>query len=449
MNWKNSSVIPFSDVTGILLIIVQGYYLQWFYGQFMNTKFAGYKKSRYIIMVIWIVMRFIMSHVWVTGYDTIALQEKWFVTITLLLIATFWLYEADRKQKIFLAVTFFAINEISFLLGHMVMELGQVIFPFWSWCLTEGYISSVDVFMNLSQVSVIALQLLFFLVFVLLIRFGLKDIDQIYREKEFGIHRTELFFILTPGLAGILICNLLRILMITIENKIPLTLYERYPGMLLLVPAILVLSFLSIRFGIKVYQDMISLNREKSSRIILERQMGNIQEHVGEMERVYANMRSVRHDMKNQLAVLARLVDQKMKKEDDEIREYLAEMELTVRGLDFHFQTGSAIADTILSMKYHEAVRQMPELTMDIEQLIFPQNLRIQNYGLTVILCNAIDNAVEACVRCKCLQEHPWIKISSMERGKMFILEVRNCFDGQLRLKNKREFPQTVKQDRG
>lgn len=167
------------------------------------------------------------------------------------------------------------------------------------------------------------------------------------------------------------------------------------------------------------------------------------------MERVYANMRSVRHDMKNQLAVLARLVDQNMKKEDDEIREYLAEMELTVRGLDFHFQTGSAIADTILSMKYHEAVRQMPELTMDIEQLIFPQNLQIQNYGLTVILCNAIDNAVEACVRCKCLQEHPWIKISSMERGKMFILEVRNCFDGQLRLKNKREFPQTVKDDRG
>lgn len=166
------------------------------------------------------------------------------------------------------------------------------------------------------------------------------------------------------------------------------------------------------------------------------------------MERVYANMRSVRHDMKNQLAVLARLVDQNMKKEDDEIREYLAEMELTVRGLDFHFQTGSAIADTILSMKYHEAVRQMPELTMDIEQLIFPQNLRIQNYDLTVILCNAIDNAVEACVRYKCLREHPWIKISSMERGKMFILEVRNCFDGQLRLKNKREFPQTVKEDR-
>ena len=435
-------------LTEILLVMCQGYYLQWFYGKFMESRFVRYKRSRFLIMIIWIVARLALSYFWKTGYDTVEMEGKWIVTMAVLLLATFWLYKTDRKRKWYFSVTFFAVSEISFLMAHMMLELGQVIFPFLSWCLMEGHISSVDIFMTLTQISVSFLQLLLLTVYVFLLRSGLRSIVRAYREKEYEIHRTELAFILTPGLAGILICNLLRLLMITVEDKIPTTLYEKYPGMLLLVPAILVLSFLSIRYGVKVYQDMIILNREKSSRIILERQMGNIQEHIGEMERVYTNMRSIRHDMKNHLAVLTRLADQDSKGENTEIKEYLAEVEQTMEELELRFHTGSTVADTILTMKYHEAVRQLPDLEIETEQLVFPKELQIPNYDLAVILCNAIDNATEACFRQKDQGGRSWIKLSSMVRGKMFIMEISNSFDGQLRMGSHGEFPQTEKEDR-
>ncbi len=76
-----------------------------------------------------------------------------------------------------------------------------------------------------------------------------------------------------------------------------------------MVPAVLLLSFLSILFGVKLFQDMIYWNREKSSRIILEKQVSSPQEHMGggEMERVYSGICGMRHDMKNTISVIMQL----------------------------------------------------------------------------------------------------------------------------------------------
>lgn len=53
--------------------------------------------------------------------------------------------------------------------------------------------------------------------------------------------------------------------------------------------------------------DMICWNREKSGRLILENQIGSLQEHMEEMERIYSGIRGMKHDMKNTLAVIQRL----------------------------------------------------------------------------------------------------------------------------------------------
>ena len=157
-------------LTEILLVMCQGYYLQWFYGKFMESRFVRYKRSRFLIMIIWIVARLALSYFWKTGYDTVEMEGKWIVTMAVLLLATFWLYKTDRKRKWYFSVTFFAVSEISFLMAHMMLELGQVIFPFLSWCLMEGHISSVDIFMTLTQISVSFLQLLLLTVYVFLLR---------------------------------------------------------------------------------------------------------------------------------------------------------------------------------------------------------------------------------------------------------------------------------------
>lgn len=437
-----------SSVSEVLLVLFQGYSLQWFYGQFMETRYGRWKNSRYLIMILWVVMRLTMSYLWQMDYDDVRIQGKLFVTIGFLVIMTMWLYMASYGMKLYLSITFLAINEISWVLSCIVLELGRWLFSFLSWCLEEGYISSADTFMLLIQISVSALQLIMFVVFAVVLRIGLRSIVRRYCEKDHEIHRTELFFILTPSMVGLMICILLRMLMITVEDKIPYTLYERYPGMLVLVPAILLLSLLSILYGLRLFQDMISLNREKSNRIVLEKSMEQLQEHIGEMERVYTGIRSMRHDVKNQLAVVMQLAGQRTEEAGDELRSYLLEMEKTIDSLEFQFRTGNTVADTILTMKYNEAERIMPELVMETDQLIFPEGLHIHNYDIGIILCNAVDNAIEACARMKAGECRPWIRLSSMERGRMFFLEVENSFDGQIRQKKRSEFPKTGKADK-
>ena len=134
----------FCFLAQVMLIIFHGYYLQWFYGQFMKTRFDRYEKSCFIIMLIWISERAVMTFLWKSEYRNMVLQIKWLITVTLLLLVTMLLYKADGRLKLYLSVTFFAISEISFLLGHMTMELGQVIFPFWSWCFMKGYFTEAD-----------------------------------------------------------------------------------------------------------------------------------------------------------------------------------------------------------------------------------------------------------------------------------------------------------------
>ena len=49
------------------------------------------------------------------------------------------------------------------------------------------------------------------------------------------------------------------------------------------VPAILLLALFSIIYSVKIFQDLVSLNKEKSDRLILEKQIHNLQEHIEEI----------------------------------------------------------------------------------------------------------------------------------------------------------------------
>ena len=101
-------------------------------------------------------------------------------------------------------------------------------------------------------------------------------------------------------------------------------------------------------------------------------------------------------------------------------------------------------------MKYHEAVRTIPDLQMDAERLLFPDTLLIQSYDIGIILGNALDNAIEACRKLK--EKEPdaeaFIRLSSFSRGKMLFIEIENSFDGKVIRKRQSEFPATDKADK-
>lgn len=434
----------------ILSFALQGYCLQFFLGSFLRGRFLGRRGNGMSVLICYGMLKTVLSFFVSFEEKSTGGFYKLILHGVLLVILTFVFYRAWKTITIFLLVTFLALSEISFFLGYLVMVMSSPVLDMESRLFARGYIG-MDSFELLLGGTAAALQILCCILWVSLLYLALKRVAGSFLEKDHDLHRTELLFILTPSLVGLLLCALLRIIMITVEDGMPALVYDRYPSLRLLIPAIFLLSLMSIVHGVKLFQDMILLNRERNSRIILEQQIDTLQEHIREIERLYAGVRSVKHDMKNTLSVLMRLFAEKGSADDPAFTAYLAELNQSFDRLELRFKTGNTVADALLNMKYHEAASLIPDLVFQADKLLFPEDMPVQSYDIGVILGNALDNAMEGCVRLKetCRAAKPLIRLSSFQRGRYFFLEIANSFDGKLSKKDGSEFPATRKADRG
>lgn len=436
------------DVINVCLDVIvalgQGYCLQYFLGSFLEGREKDRRINGLLVMVVYGVLRLGINFILPADNESIRTVGKITLMFVIIVLLALLFYKGVQAITAFLAITFMAVSEITFFLSYMLMQIGGNLFDLWVWLLEKGYIA-VDTFEWIVQISATFLQIIFYGIFLVLLYFALRKIIRSFSDKDYRIQRTELYFLLVPGTVGLLVCLLLRTIMITIENDMPKLLCDRYPILSIIVPAILILSLLSILYAVKTFQNMIVLNREKNSRIILEKQIGSMQEHMEEMEHIYSGIRSMKHDMKNTLAVIMELAG----KDETELQTYLSEINKGFEQLEFRFRTGNTVADVLLNMKYHEAVRTIPDIEIDAERLLFSENMHIQSYDIGVIIGNALDNAIEACRKLKAEQQEAetFIRISSFTRGKMFFIEVENSFNGKVRRKKQSEFSVTEKSD--
>ena len=408
----------------------------------METRIRNRRINVLAVTVLYGVLRLGVGFFLPKGYTSFWVFVRLAVILCIISVTALVFYRAIGKIALFIIVTFMAVGEMSFFLAHMLFELGNHLFRLWDWCLENGY--SLEFYNCVVSITLIGNQILFCVIGAAVLYFTLRRFVQDYREKEYAVHRTELLFIITPGLTGLMVCTLLRITIDTAENGAPETLYDRYPSLMVIMPVILLLLLFSVMFGVKLFQDMICWNREKSSRIILEKQVSSLQEHMGEMERVYSGIRGMRHDMKNTISLIMQLAAGK----EEELKAYLEELNETMDRLEFRFKTGNTVVDTLLNMKYHEIASTVPDLRMDVEGLQFPEKLFIQSYDIGIVIGNALDNAIEACLKVKEPDAEAFIRISSFQKRELFFLKVENSFDGKVVRKPQNEFSVTDKADR-
>ena len=433
------------------VVLFQGYCLQYFLGSFLESRWKG-RWNSLCMAVLYAAGLYGLSRVFhqdsVLRYDGYW-ETVWKMALSLciLFVLAMCFYKALRPVSAFLVITFQAVADISrYVTVILLSKMGDSVVDIWNWCVERGIITSDRALMLTLNGSILAVQTLQYLVIALLFYVSLRKIVRDFKEKDYEIHRTELLFLLTPSATGLFVCLLLRIIMVTLEDKVPKMLYDRYPILTIVLPAILLLSLLSILYGVKLFQDMVYRNKAKSERVILKNQVKNMQEHMEEMERIYSEIRGMKHDMKNTLAVILQL----SMEEKGELQEYLADLNQTFDRLDMRFRTGNTVADTLLNMKYHEAVRLVPDLEMDTDRLVFPQDMRIHSYDIGIILGNAVDNAVRACQKLK--EKEPeaevFIRFVTLQKGNLLVLKVENSFDGKLVRRPREEFPMTDKPDK-
>lgn len=440
-----------SRIAGVYSALLQGYCMQYFFGEFLESRLPNRKWNGLLAAVSYGVLRLLIS--WALPFneaDSFSIIEKQAILFIMLLLLMLCFYRAVQILTLFLIVTFMAVSEISFFLSYMVIQMGNNLFNLWNWCFQKEYITSAAAYKRLIVMTAYGLQIFLCVVLAAILYISLKKIADSYQVKEYAIHRTELLFILTPGMAGLFICILLRMILVTVEDGKTKILYDTYPLLLWIVPAILLLLLLSILYGVKLFQDMIYRSREKNSRIILEKQIEGLQEHIREMEHMHSGIRSMEHDMKNTLAVVMQLAAGESEQEHAQLKAYLCELDQAVDRLKVRFQTGNTVVDTLLNMKYHEALRTTEGLRMDTQRLLFPESLRIQSFDIGIMIGNALDNAIEACRKLKEKQEDakPFIRLYSYQKGNMFFIEIENSFDGNLILNRRSDFPATDKEEK-
>lgn len=443
------------ETAGKLLTLIfyafQGYCLQYFLGGFLERRIGGKLFAGFASAGLYTAFLIAADGIGANAADYRMTALKTLLSLAVIIALALCFYKAFCPITVFLSVTFQAASYICrYMIAVLFGKTGDWLIGLLNEAMINGKISSEKTFETLLSCILIGGWLLQYTAMAFLLRLFLKKVISYYKEKDYAISGTELMFILVPSLVGLMICMLLRIIMISAEDGVPKLLYEKYPVLIAVIPAILLLSLLSVLCGVKLFQDMIGANRERSGRIVLEKQIAAMREQTEETERVYSDIRRIKHDIKNTVSVIKRLSETEKGKENNELKKYLAELSGDLEKSEFLFKTGNAVADTLLNIKFHEAKRAVSNAQIDAEGLIFPQNMKILSYDIGVILGNALDNAIEACVKLKdsAPEAKPFIRLYSLQKGNIFILGAENSFDGNLRLRGEGALPITDKKDK-
>ncbi len=435
-------------VISILLYIFEGYSIQYLFRAFVKPRISNIKQSEYAVGTVWVIIR-IISFLFPSDGTFTALKLMIY-TFILFLFCLIW-YKGNILLKIFLVIQFTALRELSFFAAYSFICIYDFIIDILSYFAYKETISA-DVYMILTKVMLFLSLITVQIIQSGILLFSLKKIVKYYRYQNKHSLNKEVFFYLFPSIAGLLIAVLIRIMIITIENGSQILLYNKYPSLYFIIPIIALVLLASIIFTFKLYQDMTELQTKQTDKVILENQIIQMRNSMTEMEHLYDGIRSVKHDMKNNMEVLQNLLQRKYLSnvsEDDEIKQYFDGMYYAVEQLDNRIHTGNAVSDAVINSKFRYAEKEIKNIMLNADDFILPDNINIQAYDIGIILNNGLDNAIEACkkMRIKYPVSETFISVKSFRKRNMFFIEIENSFDGILKIDKDSGYPVSTKEE--
>ena len=435
-------------ILGIPQYLFEGYCIQFFFGRFAESRLYRLRNAQWAAGIAWVVIR-IASGALFRGTDSVTLVlELVFTTAVLFVFCVGW-YKGNILLKIFLVIQFIALRELAFWTGYSFHYIGNSLIDI----LIHGIKDSMALVEYLPAASGVLACLSAALVEIIegaLLFISIRKIAGSYRCREKGRMGREAVFYLLPAVAGVLAAVLVRLLMITVTDGAAVLLYERHPALYLIVPMMALVLLGAIVSGFRIYQDMEALQEERAEKIILENQITQMQGSMVEMEHLYDRIRSVKHDMKNHMAVLQNLIRQRYSGEEEEIRQYFEDMYQSVEQLDNRVHTGNAVSDAVVGSKFRYAAKKVKGIRLDARSFMLSDAVTIKAYDMGIILNNGLDNAIAACIRMREKQPdaEAYITIRSFRVKNMYFIEIENSFDGTALFDKDSGFPISTKEDK-
>jgi len=342
-------------------------------------------------------------------------------------------FHGSTTAKLFVSFSFVAgaeiVKFISSALSYVLIGLSTFVLEIQGNIIQDNVrLVGISTFVILA-ICILIRSILFFLYLHTIVK---QDIEA---DRQYRFH--ERLFLVLPGFTVLCTAVLLRMVMVSIENGMSIIIFSRVPATRFWIPFICLLLLGIILSSVYLFQKMLQGNEEEKKRLLLENQIMQIQGEVAEIQDIYADMRSLRHDLRGHLANISALVKENAP-DSHVLPEYIGKMETTIERLDFPSQTGNPITDVIIWRKCQEAEKKRIPLQIDFA---FPVGQKIDAYDIGIILNNTLTNAIEACS-----SDTSGIVLRSYMKGNLFFIEVENDFDGEIIWNEKTGLPISSKQ---
>jgi len=333
------------------------------------------------------------------------------------------------KQKVFLATIIYLFR---WMVYGVTLVLRNIMFAFF---INNPYMLTEPVKQIIAYIIV---ELIYYGVAITLMCLVIKLLHRVYVNKKEDISGKELlllFAVLLTVIIGYFTFNFFSNVYV---EDMEVYIWNVHPGYNLLRVMYQIVSFAAVLIAVVTYQKIKEKQREENVNLLLAEQVENTKQHISEVEKLYGNIRALKHDMGNHITVLENLF---AKNETEEFEKYLTELKaiycVSVEGI----KTGNPVTDVILTQKQKEA----EESGIDFEcKFIYPVDSNINAFDVSVILNNAIENAFEGVKGCK----NPYVFILAYRKKNAYMLEVRNCISQCVEIDNETSLPETTKKDK-
>lgn len=407
-----------SKISVIALLMITGIY----FGKFV-CPYIKKKKGAVAVSIVYITIMLVLY--------MIPPQIDNFSAYLIGVIAAFLvMYVEDRRniyQKIFLAITFFSIRWLTVAMAARLDDL----------------VTKALVFRNMSAekvwlqyglyVGTRVLDIVLCIAFIA-VAIGLINKAYIYKKDEMSVK--EMVMLIIPSLVGVTGYGILQYYLMIYERDTGKNLIDTYGFYGALSFLHYLISIVAILVVIVMFQNWKEMQEEQRGQELVLNQISDMKKHIEEVEKLYRDIRSMRHDMGNHIQTLEHLVAHNNM---DDATEYLEHLKNEWDEVSPEIKTGSPVIDVILMEKLREAKERQIRFLSDFH---YPHNTKLNAFDLSVIMNNALNNCME-----NVSGDDPYISISSFRKNSIFMITIKNSFGGQLNFGDS-DLPETTKSGR-
>ena len=407
-----------SKISVIALLMITGIY----FGKFV-CPYIKKKKGAVTVSIVYITIMLVLY--------MIPPQIDNFSAYLIGVIAAFLaMYVEDRRniyQKIFLAITFFSIRWLTVAMAARLDDL----------------VTKALVFRNMSAekvwlqyglyVGTRVLDIVLCIAFIA-VAIGLINKAYIYKKDEMSVK--EMVMLIIPSLVGVTGYGILQYYLMIYERDTGKNLIDTYGFYGALSFLHYLISIVAILVVIVMFQNWKEMQEEQRGQELVLNQISDMKKNIEEVEKLYRDIRSMRHDMGNHIQTLEHLVAHNNM---DDATEYLEHLKNEWDEVSPEIKTGSPVIDVILMEKLREAKERQIRFLSDFH---YPQNTKLNAFDLSVIMNNALNNCMENVSR-----DDPYISIYSFRKNSIFMITIKNSFVGHLNFGDS-DLPETTKSGR-